>query len=246
MNKSLFILTALGLASLPAAHATSVTWGGTGTNRTVVDSSLIQLAADSLVLAGTFANESFTFNSSLSISDNYSAIVSAGLWKQFTLDPATGNPDATINNSLKISSTGKAAGVVTDNNGSGSTQASFFNGKPIYLWIFNVATPSSVTTKTASDFATTIAGATQMGIFRATDATPTAWNWPTNSNGVGDAITIGTSSTSAPTMLAIGGAGSTTSTQLQLVSAVPEPGTLTLGALAGLGLLASRRRKQRK
>ena len=128
---------------------------------------------------------------------------------------------------------------MTDNNNGPvtPTKADFFNGKQIYLWLFNG--PS-------------IAAATQMGIFTSTDAI-VPWTFKTNAGGVGDSSslsTVGTGGTpGAPTMVAAGtvGVGSTSSTTLQLVaSTVPEPSVLALGGVAGLGMLASRKRRQRK
>lgn len=232
MKKPLLILSVLSLSAMSVAHATSVTWSGVPSGRTTVDHLLTQVPAGSLVWAGTFATETgYAFNPLISILANVNNFKSAGGWKQFTLDPATGIADAAITNTLTISASGKVAGQVADNNGLvGSTnQASFFDNKGAYVWVFN---------------ATTVAAATEMGVFRASTTNP--WIFPVNGNGSGDVVSYSSSNANAPTVTAVGGAGAVTTTNFVLVQAVPEPSVLALGGLAGLGMLSSRRRKQRE
>ena len=218
------------------ASATTVTWSGVPSARTVTLEDGTTTVTSGLVLAGAFASTAFVFNPSLSIQANFNAISTAGGWKQFTLDTVSGTPDAGVINTLTILSSppGKVGLQVTDNNNGPvtPTKADFFNGKQIYIWIFNNAS---------------IAAATQMGIFTATTAT-VPWLFPVNAGGVGDGITVSTASSGAPTMLAAGtvGVGSVSSSQLTLVASVPEPSVLALGGVAGLGMLASRKRRQRK
>jgi len=235
MKKSLLTLGLLSVAAIPLAHATSVTWSGVPSARTAVDHLFTQVTAGSLVWAGTFANDTvYTFNPALSIATNVANFTSSDGWKQFTLDPATGLPDLplAITNTLAVSASGKLSGTVTDNNGTPGLglQASFFDNKGAYLWVFN---------------ATTVASATEMGIFRAITTSP--WSFPPNNNGSGDVVSLSSSNAAAPTIAVIGGAGSTNTTQFILAaSTVPEPSVLALGGLAGIGMLSSRRRKQRK
>jgi len=233
MNKFSPLAAVLFLASLlPSAHATTLGFGTLGAQRTLVDASLNQLAADptSLVLEGTFASESFTFNPNLSILANYNSIVAAGGWNQFGLNTSTGLQDPGVTTNLGVNASGHLSGSVTDNN-SGATEANFFNNKPVYVWVFNGSSPSA---------------STQMGIFRAPSAT-TPWTFPSNGNGVGDTATLSTTPTNAAVISAIGGAGSTNSSQLILaaVTPVPEPSTFAFGVLGAFAALCSRQRRRK-
>jgi hypothetical protein len=232
MKRAFISLTAFLAGCVGAANATTITFSGAPTARTVVDSSSQTLAQGDLVLAGTFSNTSFSLNSSLSLADNLASVVSSGVWKQFTFDPTTGLLDSGITNRLAINSNGKAGGVVADIN---IPQADYFDGKQGYLMIFN---------------ASTVASATQMGIFTATSAS-TPWVFPTNQGGgPGDAFTWSSGSVATPTMVAIGGFGSTSSSQLTLtnnfaaVPPVPEPSTFSFGLLAGLVAIFPRMRRK--
>lgn len=219
MKKNLYAIIALSacILSQQSAYSTTVTFGVAPTARTVKDSSAVTLVSGStLIMVGTFASTAFTFNPSLSIQDNFNAISTAGTWSQF------GATDPTPL-TLSVSPAGKVSGGVTDNTAS----ANAFNADPMYLWVFN---------------ATTVAAATEMGIFRSTDAI-VPWTFANNAGGVGDDTTFSTTATGAPTMLAFGGAGSTTSTTMTLVSAVPEPSHALLLGLGAGGLLFRRRRK---
>ena len=154
MKQILLTIGFLSSVGLSTACASSVTWSGSPSNRTVVDSALLQVSSGSLVWAGTFSNDTaYTFNPTLSIATNVSNFTTQDGWKQFTLDPATGLADIplAVTNNLGISVSGRVSGTVTDNNGlvGSGLQASFFDNKPIYLWIFN---------------STTVGGSTQMGI----------------------------------------------------------------------------------
>lgn len=234
MKKSFFTLAAFTFGITSIASATSVTWGAAPTARTVVLQSGSTVSSG-LVLVGAFGNTGFSFNSSLDIPSNFSVISTAGNWKQFTLDTIDGSLDANITNTMTITASGKIGGNVTDNNNGPvtPTKADFFNGKQIYLWVFNAAT---------------VAASTQMGIFTATTASP-VWNFPINQGGLGDGTTLGTTTTSAATMVSAGisgGVGTATSSQLQLVAAVPEPSVFALGGMAALGMLASRKRGMKK
>ena len=233
MKTFLFLSALVSLGSLQFAHGTSVTFGSTGSARTVFEANgTTQLASGDLVWMGTFASEAFAFNPLFSVATNVSAITTAGGWEQFSIDTSTDtlNPGAT--STLQITATGKAGGSVVDNNG-GATQAAFFNGKNVYLWIFD---------------APTVGAATQMGIFRAPNADAVVdWIFPNNAGGVGDTITLSTTATGAPTINSIGGAGTSNSTQLILSAAgVPEPSSAVLIGVAVLGLLGMRRRSFKK
>ena len=226
------------MVALPIAHATTVGFSPAPTTRTVVDALGSTVTnASSLALAGNFISEAFVFNPSLSIASNVTAITVAGGWKQFGLDTITSATDPGVAlPGLNISAAGKLGSSIIDNN-AGTTQAAYFNAKSLYIWLFN---------------APTVAAATQMGIFRSTDAS-VPWTFATTNGGVGDVLTYSTLISSAPTILAIGGTGSVQPAgvsfpngALQLATTVPEPSVLALGCIAGIGMLASRRRKQRK
>ena len=233
MNHSLIGLAGIALALLPAAHASTVVLSAVPTARSVVGSNGTTIVTSGLVWVGTFGNESFSFNPSLTVAQNVGAIATVGGWYQFGLDAAStptnlgATVDLGVTNTLSIrtSPAGRIGGSITDNN-SGATKADFFNGKALYLWVFNGSTP---------------ADSTELGIFRATDAT-VPWAFATNAGGIADSVTYSTTGTGAPTIAAIGGAGSTTSSTYQLVAAVPEPSTAAMGALAMLGLVFRRRR----
>lgn len=235
MKKSLLTIASIAFGITSVASATTVTWGAAPTARTVTLQGGLTTVTGGLVLVGAFANTTFSFNSSLDIATNFTTISTAGGWKQFTLDTVTGTPNAGITNTMTITTSpvGKIGGSVTDNNNGPvtPTKADFFNGKQIYLWVFNAAT---------------IAASTQMGVFTATTASP-VWNFPTNLGGLGDGVTLGTTTSTAATMVSAGSVGTATSTQLQLVATtVPEPSVLVLGGMAALGMLASRKRGIKK
>ena len=226
MKKLPLTLFTLLLASLPVAQATSVIFSGAPLARLVVNSNSATLTSG-LVWAGTFSSTGFGLNNTLSLAANVASVTSSGGWKQFTLDPFSGFEDEGVTNTLKVSPTGKVGGNLVDiENG-----ASYFNNKPIYLWIFNGASVST---------------STEMGIFRATTA-DTPWTFPVNAGGVGDTLTLSTVNTLS-TIAAFGGFGSTPSGKLQLtnnfnVAPVPEPATLTVGIFAGMACICVRRRR---
>jgi len=214
---------------LTTSEATTIGFGAIPTSRTVVDSSNMTLAPGSLVWAGTFSSEGFTFNPLLSVSANVSAITTAGSWEQFGLDTAGDSTNSGVTSNVgvfTVSSVGKLGGGVTDNN-FGATKADFFSGKLLYVWIFN---------------ASTVGASTEMGIFRATSAT-IPWVFPTNGGGIGDSVTFSTTNAAA-TLAAIGGVGSTPASQLKLISSVPEPSSVVLIAAGVLGLIARRRSRR--
>jgi hypothetical protein len=239
MNKS-YLFAALALtASVSISRATTINFGAVPTARQVVDASdAVLSSATSLVWAGTFASTSFSLNPNLNFAANVAAIQAAGQWKQFTLNPATGTPDTGIVNTLAISSTqpGRIGGTLTDTNGSidntDSVGAAFFNGKPLYLWVFN---------------ASTVSGASQMGIFRATTAN-TAWTFPQNLGGVGDVATLSTTPGATSVIAAINGigTGATGAGTLKLSSlpVIPEPSTMGFGILTTLAVISRRQRRK--
>jgi len=211
MKKLLFLVLAGFLGSNFACHATTVAFAASPADRIVVDSTSTEISTGSLVWEGTFSNTSFSFNPSISIAANVANIQSAGGWQQFG---ATNLGITSVFGHVRIS------GSVQDNTAS----ADPFNGKNVYLWVFN---------------APTVAASTQMGIY--TDAG--VWVYPTNLNGApGDTSNYDTSTTYAAT--AVGGAGSVTSSNMILSAAsVPEPTTLVTlaGSAAFLGMLRRRR-----
>lgn len=225
--KRLFSLSLIVfLATVGESHATSITFSASG-GRVVQDASGVQIANGDLVWVGTFANTSFSFNPSLSIATNIANIESGGGWNQFTLDSSTSQPDSGVSNSVTIGGLaggGRVLGTITDNN-SGATKADFFNGKTVYLWVFN---------------ASSLGAATQMGIFTATVASPNSWIFPNNANGVNDGTSLLIDSSS--TMVAVGSVpvGSVTSTNLILV---PEPSTWA-ALIGGVGFVSMLRRRR--
>lgn len=184
------------------------------------------------VWIGTFSSPgSFTANNSLSVAANIAAITTAGGWEQFTVDTATDAQNAGATSTIDFSPTSSLArlgGQAVDTT-TGGTKADFFNGKQVYVWIFNSDTPSS---------------ATEMGIF-----TSTAWVYPVNGS-VGDSVSLGT--TTATTITDVGGVGSvftggTTATNQLRTEAfgsgpVPEPSRIILLGLGAVGLVFRRRR----
>lgn len=223
-KKSIVVSALLSLASASSSsHAATVGFGADPAARNVLWADLsTQVAVGSLVQIGTFTSEAFAMTPG-SIAANVTAIQIAGGWTQFT-----GTSSLGISN---VFGNDKIGGSVNDN-----AETAFNGGKNVYLWVFN---------------ATTIAGASQMGIFKATSATPT-WIFPTQGGGVGDTVTLSTDpspNTTFATIAAVGTTpvGFTSSTQLALAApptAVPEPSTFTFGALTAL-LAAGLRRRNR-
>lgn len=232
MKNNLLLAAALSVALATAVNASTVGFGPIPTARTVRNASATALNnTSSLVWAGTFSSLTFSLNSTLSLSSNVAAVMAAGGWNQFGLDTSTGLTNDGAVSTLGISATGKIGGQVQDN-GFGATGADFFNGKSLYLWVFN---------------ASTVQAATEMGIYRASGATP-PWTFATNAGGVGDSNTYSTTSSAAPSISAIGGFGATTSSSFQLtnsfsITAVPEPATGAFGLLTGLTAVCIRRRR---
>lgn len=226
MKTSFIAFAAAALALLPAAHATTVVLSAVPTARQVTDSNGTVLTSGS-VWVGTFSSTSFTFSSTLTVQENVDAIAAAGGWERFGTDTLASSVNAGVSDTLAIraSPAGRIGGTITDNT-FGATKADFFDGKPLYVWLFNGSSPAT---------------STELGIFRATDAT-VPWVFATNAGGVGDSVTYSTTLSGAPTITSFGGAGSTASGGLQLVAAVPEPSTMALGALAAIGLAFRRRR----
>lgn len=232
MKTSLFFVAASLAALLPTAHASSVTFGAIPTARTVVDASSAMVTSG-LVWVGTFTNLGgvASLDSGLTLAQNVANVKTTGGWKQFTFDPATGLVDSPVTNTMSISGSGKVGGGVTDDNGTPSTsqKASFFDNKDLYLWLFN-------------------GDSSQMGIFRATDAT-IPWKFPINNNGLGDSVTLSSTTSAAPTVVAIGGFGSAPIGQFQLTNnfaaaPVPEPSTFAAGAMLMLAAMGVRRRRR--
>lgn len=230
----LIVVATASLAQL--AHATSITFGGTGANRSIFDSTNTQVASGSLVWIGNFATPppgSFTLDAGLTFTQNVNSIISQGGWEQFGVDTSTSVANAGVTSTIQISGTGKAAGIVTDNN-FGATKATYFDSKDLYLWVFN---------------APTVGAATEMGIFRAPSSGQLGgfvpWTFPVN-DGAGGSVTLSTNPATSQIINAIGGVGvgSNGSSSLGLtgIVAVPEPSTMILGAFTFLAAVSSRRR----
>jgi hypothetical protein len=232
MARSLLFAAFLAATVLPLAHGTTITFSASPTARAVEDSSGALLTnASALILAGTFTNPSFSINTGLSLAANYANVVASGGWEQFGLDTVTSALNTGVTGGFILSGSSKIGGSISDNN-TGSTKADFFNGKQLYLWVFN---------------ASSVGAATQMGIFRSPNAS-TPWTFPVNAEGIGDGQSFVTSSGGAPTIAAIGGFGSSSGTRLTLtnnfnVVPVPEPSTLAFGVLTVVVAASSRRRR---
>ena len=236
MKTLLLLVTVCSAIFQTLAHATTIGFSPVPTARIVRNSANGALNdTNSLVFAGTFSSTTFSLNNTLSLSANVAAVMAAGGWKAFGFDTVTNAvsslPPTIEAPALGVTASGKLGGQVTDNNFI-STQADFFNNKPLYVWIFN---------------APTIGAATEMGIFRGTSGTNAPWVFPTNAGGVGDTITFST--TNAIGISAIGGFGTSASGLLQLtnnfnVSAVPEPTTLIFGLITGVAAIYSRLRRK--
>lgn len=239
MKKTFLTSAIIAAAFIPLANATTVGFSPAPTARTVTDNAGVTLlSASSLVLVGNFATQTFTFNPALSPQANFTAMSAAGGWKEFTFDTVTGVRDAAATTTYNVGGTiaGKLGGSGSDNSAVGApTNADFFNGKNVYVWIFN---------------GSTIGAATQMGLYDS----PGVWTFPTNASGVGDTVNL--SSLPATTVLAVTGSvggpvGTVTSSGgpggfgvIQLAG-VPEPSTVFLSALGLVGM-ASRRRRNLK
>ncbi|MEO6739429.1 MAG: hypothetical protein ABIP20_04200 [Chthoniobacteraceae bacterium] len=232
--KTLILTAGIAFLTLPHAGATSVTFTAAGAQRLVEAADLTLLNnTNTFVWVGNFTTELFgasTFNPLLSISANVTAMKAAGGWRQFGFD-STGTVQEATTFTLGVASTSKLSGTVTDTLAGADYfgKAAPIDTRNLYLWIFRYSGSA------------TVANATEMGIFRSTDAT-IPWTFLSNLGGVGDTQTYSTTASAAPTVVAIGGAGSTTANNLIL--AVPEPSVLALGTLACVGILSGRRRKR--
>ena len=227
MKISLPVIATILLGASMPVHASTVTFSAVPTARQFASEAGITLGVSSSVWVGTFSDDSLiagAANNGLSVSANVAAITAAGGWDQFGFNNVTdvASPGATF--TLDVNATGRIGGSVQDN----SANAGFFNNKALYFWVFN---------------ADTIGAATEMGIFRATDAAQ-AWLFPVNANGVGDTVTYSSTTAAAPTVVAVGGVGSMSGTAPRLeVFGVPEPSRIMLVALGAMGVVVRRRRK---
>jgi hypothetical protein len=236
MNKHalIAILAFLPLALPLSATTVQFSAAGASTSRQAVlaDGSTLVSTGSDLVMLGTFSNvNNFAFNSALSVQQNFTNMLAVGDggFSQFGLSqPGNGSAEWS-SYTLTLSTTGVLPhsqvinGISDESTPQSGVNASFFDGKQIYIVIVNGAT---------------VGAASQMGIY-----TSTAWLFPTNTgNSLTDTSSFATSS--GTTVSATGGAGQATSSQLQLAAAgVPEPTTVTtiLGACGLLGLLRRRR-----
>lgn len=233
MKTQILILSGiLSILLVTSSRATTVSFSVGPTSKTVnneAGSVLIQTSSSFWI--GTFASEGAiagVVDNLQSVAANIALITAAGGWEQFTMDATTGLLNAGATSTLDISAgatPGRLSGSATDTN-TGATKADFFNGDPIYVWVFNAETPAT---------------ATEMGIFRAPSAA-TAWTFPTNTGGLGDDVALSTAS--SVVINAIGGVGSISGSQLRTegFGVIPEPSRLMLLGMAGLGVFFRRRR----
>ncbi len=208
MKKALSI--ALLMASVLSAEATSVSLSSLGNTgpAAYLNDGVTLVPNGSLVRIGTFSTPG-----------DLSTFVQFGTSTVKTYPSLGGNP-------------GKVVGSVASGTEEDDTQ---FNGKDIYIWIYNAATE---------------AAATQSGIFRATvNGTGDGWVFKDNNTGSLDA------DSSALDVAAINvaisppglngasvGTGVNTATSRLILAAVPEPTTATFAGLVGLLALSRRRR----
>ena len=232
MKSTLFATGILLLTSVVPLEATTVIFGSNPSARTIANEAGSNYTSTvGTIWIGTFSNElgfASTANNLLDVQTNVAAITAAGGWEQFTMDTVTSTLNSGATSTLDfslLSGTARVGGQATDNN-AGGTKATFFDGKQIYLWVFN---------------ADTVAASTEMGIFEATAAT-VPWLFPTTAGGLGDSVTLSTT-VAAATIAAVNGVGSISGSQLRTeVYGVPEPSRLMLLGTAGLGVFFRRRR----
>lgn len=234
MKSSLLLAVgALFLTPFSTLKATTISFGVNPSSRTVNNEAGVLLTTTSSFWIGTFSSEASiagVVNNAQSVAANVAAITTAGGWEQFTMDTTSNLLNAGATSTLEISSSpaNRLGGTASDT-ATGATKADFFNGKQIYVWLFN---------------ADTVGAATEMGIFEATSAL-VPWIFPTNAGGVGDTLSLSTTVASA-TIAEVGGVGSISGSQLrtEAFSAVvaPEPSRIVLLGLGALGFVFRRRR----
>lgn len=206
--KKAFIVAISLVASISSIHAAAITFGAVPTAQQFLNKDGVALSGG-LVLVGTFADAASISLKPGSVDSSFSNIASTAGWTQFS--PL----------GISTNTAGRVGGQVIDN----ASSADFFNGKPLFLWVFNGTTRSN---------------STEFGIFRAGSA-QIPWAFPTNAGGVGDSLTLSTTTSGAGTISAIGGVGSSAS-GLRLVAPVPEPGTVALLLVGAVGFASRRRR----
>jgi len=218
------------LATLSSAYATQVSFnGGPTTLKLFKADASTKLTNGDLYWIGTFATPgAISFNPLQTIAQNITAIESAGGWNQFTLDTSTSQPNAGISVSDTINGLNNLSGSFTDTT-TGGTKADFFNGKALYVWIFD----TTGTDPTQAD---------QMGIFTGNGSASPAWTFPSNeatppANSVALNVLSGD-------MQTVGGAG-TVGTGLDLVPGATTPEPSTLASLIGAGGLVAMLRRRR-
>lgn len=233
MKSAWFAIGILSMISTSSVKSSSVTFAPNPTSRSIASEAGVDFtgAGAGGYWIGTFSNEvaiEASIDHFLLVAVNVATIIDAGGWERFTLDTDTGSLSDSASSTLDfvpLSGTARLGGTATDNT-AGATKADFFNGKQIYVWVFN---------------ADTLGSATEMGIFEATAAT-VPWIFPTNLGGFGDTLTLSTS-VSGATIAEVGGVGSVLGTQLRTeVFGVPEPSRLMLLSVVGLGAVFRRRR----
>jgi hypothetical protein len=224
-----FLAILIGLTIVPIASGTTITFSPSPDGRAVVDSTGTAVATSSLVWVGNFTSTTFFLNPALTIEQNVDAIQLAGSWEQFGVDTSSGVANAGVTGAPAVTAIG-LGGTIEDDS-AGATKADYFDTKLLYVWIFDK--PS-------------VGEATSMGIFRATTST-TPWAFPTNAHGgLGDDATLSTTTAAAATIVAVGGVGTASSSQLKLASSVPEPSTLVFGILGAFATLCTRKRQKQR
>ena len=225
----------LSIISLSPLKAASVSFGVNPTSRSIASEAGVNFAGagSGSYWIGTFSNEiviETMVDHFLPVAVNVATIIDAAGWEQFTMDTVDSSLNSAASSTLDfvpLSGAARLGGTATDNT-SGATKADFFNGKQIYIWIFNADMLSS---------------ATEMGIFEATAAT-VPWIFPVNEGGLGDALTLSTS-TGGATIAAVGGVGSISDSQIRTEAfglTVPEPTRILLLGFGAACLALHRRR----
>ncbi|XHR30064.1 MAG: PEP-CTERM sorting domain-containing protein [Chthoniobacteraceae bacterium] len=203
--KRLICLSLLYFAVVLPASATTVNFTSTNLfdvgSFTFVDANGNVLSDGDLVRIGYFENSS-AITAGMSVEE----MEIAGVWHDFG--------DLQISSPFDYS--GKVYGDVTDT----SAAASAFDGKSLYIWVFDAGTTSA---------------ASSYGVFQATSA-ELAWIFPNNQYGLGDSVTLNIDEASLQAVQNVGEVDAA-SGEVKLVSieAVPEPSAMALG---GLSLLA--------
>ncbi len=200
--KRLICLSLLYFAIVLPAPATTINFTSMNLfdvgSFTFVDANGNILSNGDLVRVGYFENLS-----ALSAGMSVTQMETAGSWHNFG--------DMQISSPFDYA--GKLYGDITDT----SAAASAFDGKSLYVWVFDAGTTSA---------------ASSYGIFRAYSA-ETAWIFPINQYGLGDSVTLNVDDGSLQAVRNVGDVDAASSeVKLTSIESVPEPSSIALGGLS--------------